>query len=128
MKIRHFGGIEFAACENELTEILTQRYGNNVNEFWITEDDQNNPCLAILVNKELANITYFPDEYSPGAQSAGGGCGLEPNGYTVFYTNTPEEEIEISNNSIVPFDLALKAAAEFYHNQKMPRCIDWTDN
>lgn len=128
MKIRHFGGVEFAACENELTEILTQRYGNDVNEFWITEDDQDNPCLAILVNKELANITYFPDEYSPGAQSVGCCCGLELNGYTVFYTNTPEEEIEISNNLIIPFDLALKAAAEFFHNQKMPRCIDWTDN
>lgn len=29
MKIRHFGGVEFAACENELTKILTKRNGNN---------------------------------------------------------------------------------------------------
>lgn len=39
VKIRHFGGVEFAVCENEMSEILTQRYGNDVNEFWITEDD-----------------------------------------------------------------------------------------
>lgn len=28
MKIKHFCGVEFAACENELTEILTKRNGN----------------------------------------------------------------------------------------------------
>jgi len=66
-----------------------KRYGDDVNEFWITNDTQDNPCLVILVNKEMANLTYFPDEESLGFQSVGRQTG-QTNEYCIFYTNTPE--------------------------------------
>lgn len=127
MKIKHFGGNEYAKNISELLEILQKRYGNDVNEFWISDDTQDNPCLAILVNKELANLTYFPDEESLGFQSVG--CQTNPNNeYCIFYTNTPEEEIEIGIDSIIPVNIAFEAAKQFFDNRKMPDNIEWTEN
>lgn len=44
MKIKHFGGTEYANNISEFSEILQKRYGDDVNEFWITNDTQDNPC------------------------------------------------------------------------------------
>lgn len=129
MIIRHFGGIESVTSVDELNKILSKRYGNDSNEFWITDDKQDNPCLAILVHKNLANITYFPDDItSLGFQSVGKINDLNSNEYSVFYTNTAEEEIEICNDVIITFDEALMAAIEFFYDNKMPCCIEWTEN
>ena len=56
MKIKHFGGTEYANNISEFSEILQKRYGDDVNEFWITNDTQDNPCLVILVNKEMYKV------------------------------------------------------------------------
>lgn len=127
MKIKHFGGIEYTNNISEFLRILQKRYGNDVNEFWISEDHQDSPCLAILVNKEFANLTYFPDEESLGFQSVG--CQTNHNSeYCIFYTNTPEEEIEIGADSIVSINKAIEAAKQFFDNSKMPNNIEWTEN
>ncbi len=128
MTIKHFGGIETAKKIDEVREVLRKRYGDDVNEFWITYDNQENPCLAILVNKEFANVTYFPDAESLGFQSVGTPSGFNPDGFSVFYTNTPEEEIEVSNSAIIPFEVALQVALEFFHNPMLPNCIEWSEN
>ena len=49
MKIKHFGGIEYANNISEFSEILQKKYGDGVNEFWITNNTQENPCLVVLV-------------------------------------------------------------------------------
>ena len=95
MKIKHYGGTEYANNFSEFSEILQKRYGDDVNEFWITNDTQDNPCLVILVNKEMANLTYFPDEESLGFQSVCRQTG-QTYEYCIFFTNTPEEEIELA--------------------------------
>ena len=51
MKIKHFGGIEYANNISEFSEILQKKYGDGVNEFWITNNTQENPCLVVLVKK-----------------------------------------------------------------------------
>lgn len=71
----------------------------------------------ILVNKEMANLTYFPDEESLGFQSVGRQTG-QTNEYCIFYTNTPEEEIEISRDSIISVNKAFEAAKKFFINVK----------
>ena len=60
MKISHFGGVVFCNKIDDFLNVMKKRYGNDVNEFWITDDETENPCLAILVNGELANVTFFP--------------------------------------------------------------------
>ena len=119
MKIKHFGGIEYANNISEFSEILQKKYGDGVNEFWITNNTQENPCLVVLVNKEMANLTYFPDEESLGFQSVG--CQTnQKNDYCIFYTNTPEEEIEIRRDSIISVDKAFEAAKKFFYKREMP--------
>lgn len=125
MKISHFGGIVSCNKINDLLNVMKKRYGNGVNEFWITDDETDNPCMAILVNGELANVTFFPSDGHPGFQSAGTDNNAE--GYTVFYTNTPEEEIEINNDMIIPIEQAVQAAREFFTTKNRPSCIDWVD-
>lgn len=128
MTIKHFGGIEIAKKIEELCEILHKRYCDDVNEFWITYDNQENPCLVILINKDWANVTYFPDAESLGFQSVGNPIGLNPGKFSVFYTNNLKEEIEISNSAIITFEEALQVALEFFHNSKLPSCIKWSEN
>lgn len=127
MKIKHFGGIEFARNISELSEILGKRYGEDVNEFWLSDDNCDDPCLAILVNKEMANLTYFPDGESIGFQSAGHEANSDDE-FIVFYTNTPEEEIEVSCDSVISTDKAIKAAEMFFEKHEMPDNIEWTEN
>jgi len=128
MIIKHFGGIEVANNLDEVCEVLHKRYGDDVNEFWITYDNKENPCLAILVKKELANVTYFPDAESLGFQSVGNPRDLNPDEFSVFYTNTPEEEIEICNSAIITFKEAFQVAVDFFQNPKLPCCIEWSEN
>lgn len=127
MKIKHFGGIEYANNISEFSEILQKKYGDGVNEFWITNNTQENPCLVVLVNKEMANLTYFPDEESLGFQSVGRQTS-QTNEYCIFYTNTPEEEIEISRDSIISVNKAFEAAKKFFYKREMPDNIEWAEN
>lgn len=77
-----------------------KKYGDGVNEFWITNNTQENPCLVVLVNKEMANLTYFPDEESLGFQSVG--CQTnQKNDYCIFILirlkkRLKSEEIQLS--------------------------------
>ena len=128
MIIKHFGGIENVNSVKELCKILHKRYDDDVNEFWITHDEQENPCLAILVNKDIANVNYFPDADSIGFQSVGNLSGINPDEFSVFYTNTPKEEIEISNSTIVSFEDALQATIQFYQNSQIPTNLKWDEN
>lgn len=67
------------------------------------------------------------DEESLGFQSVG--CQTnQKNDYCIFYTNTPEEEIEIRRDSIISVDKAFEAAKKFFYKREMPDNIEWTEN
>ena len=128
MKIKHFGGIETVSTSDELRTVLSKRFGEEVNEFWVSDDNNDYPCLALLVNGRLANVTFFNDENDVGDQSSGGEMGLQAGSFTMFYTNTSEEEIEIHNEMIVSTEVAIKAAEEFLQVNTRPSCIKWVKN
>lgn len=128
MRIKHFGGIVNAYTLSEFESFLNMRYGENANEFWITKNEvEENPCLAVLVKGQYANVTYFPDYDHMGFQSLSAVNGLKENGHMVFYTNTPEEEIEVSNEMVITWDLAFEAAKEFFSTLKKPTCLKWEE-
>ena len=126
MKISHFGGVVECKTIEELKNVLNMRYGDEVNEFWISGEEEN-PCLAILVNKGYATLTYFPEDGHMGFQSVGMDTDLEADGISVFYTNTPEEEMEINNDAIIPFSKALGAIIEFFETMHLPKSIEWVE-
>ncbi|OUM58561.1 hypothetical protein PIROE2DRAFT_64322 [Piromyces sp. E2] len=126
MIIEHFGGKVEVFNIEEIEKILLIRYGNNVNEFWLTIDKKI-PCLAILVNNDKATITYFIKEGHPGFQSLNKNTNNDNNKYSVFYTNTPTEEIEIDNNNVISIDLVNDVVKEFYNTHQKPTCIEWME-
>lgn len=126
MKVSHFGGMIDCETVETLEQVLNMRYGSGVNEFWISGEEEN-PCLAVLVNNDYANLTYFPDDGHPGFQSIGMETGLDQHEISIFYTNTPEEEIEVNNDTVIPFSKALEAAKEFFTSTGMPKSIEWLE-
>lgn len=127
MVVSHFGGVESASSTRGLRVILSKRYGGGANEFWLADDNRDGPCLALLVNGDLANLTYFPDADSPGLQSIGRQPSPCPAGHRVFHVNTPEEEIEVDADAVVTFEEALRAACEFFESRQPPTCINWSE-
>ncbi len=126
MKVSHFGGTVDCETMDAFEAVLNMRYGTEVNEFWIY-DKEKNPCLAILVNHEYANLTYFPEDGHPGFQSVGRNPDLNLRGMTIFYTNTPYEEIEVSNDAIVRFFQSAGSGKRVFMSLTQPTCIEWLE-
>lgn len=124
MKIEDFKGPSDSTNDEDIEKVLAKRYGNGVNEFWLSHAECRYPAMSILVKGNIAALNYFPEEQHPGMTSVGKG-NLEPEGITVFYINTEEEKHEIPNGMIVPFSVALEAAKEFAANKEPPRCVEW---
>jgi len=124
MKIEHFGGSEHANDQDALNIVLKRRYGANANEFWLSADAPF-PSLSILVRDDLASVHYFPEEGHPGYSLVGGQSELERGGSTIFFTNSPSEEIEIANEMIVPFSIALQVAHQFFASPTRPTSHTW---
>lgn len=123
MTISHFGGSFSGISAEEADDILKIRFGNGVNEYWISLEGEY-PCLAVMINGGLGSVTYFPDDKCAGSQSYGG----ENAGKTVtFYTNSPEEITELDGRYTVSSALALRAAREFVFTGIRPVCIEWVE-
>ena len=124
--VEHFGGTVECKTIGELEKILEIRYGTGVNEYWIYGKEKN-PCLAVLVNNKYATLTYFPEEEHPGYQSVGKDTDLDFDEYTIFYVNTPTEEMEVHNFSVISFSKALEATKEFFLSLSIPNCLEWDE-
>jgi hypothetical protein len=108
-----------------LEEKLNRRYGAGVNAFWLSHAGRDGAALAILVNNELANVHYFPPGQHPGYNSIGMIPGLDADGYSEFFLNSPGELQWISNAHVVPFAAALEAAMEFLVRDELPKSMNW---
>ena len=125
MTVSHLGGTVECKTIEELNFLMSVRYGTGVNEYWIPSEGF--PCLAVLVNNEHANLTYFHDEEHSGLQSVGVDTKLDPKESSIFYTNTPTEEVVIRNEAVVPSETAQRAAIEYFSSLSLPTCIDWVE-
>jgi hypothetical protein len=52
---------------------------------------------------------------------------LQGQQFMTFYTNTPQEEIEISADAVFPVAAAEEAAIEFFRFPEAPRRIKWLE-
>lgn len=125
MRIEDFNGVQDATSDEDIEEALAKRYGEGVNEFWLSHADNRFPAMSILVKGNISALHFFQKDQDPGMTSIGGGLNFEIDGTTTFYMNSTEEEQEIPNGMLVPFPLALKAAKEFAAHREPPECIEW---
>lgn len=122
MLVSHFGGDVIVSSESELAGILEQRYGDGVNEFWMSRGDE--PSLALLVNRDRGCLHFFPDATHPGWQSLGE---RDDDELVRFSANSPAEAQEMPMYTTVPIELALRAARDFFHAKRMSACIRWAE-
>jgi hypothetical protein len=125
MRIEDFGGTSIVDDATELEVVLERRYGSGVNEFWLFPNEEKSPTMSIVVNKGLASLTYFPGGDHPGFTSRGEVEGIDPEGFSTFFINTPTEKHEVSNDSLVPMSAAVQAAKQFFASLELPSGIEW---
>ena len=125
MTIEDFDGACEVSDATELENSLNRRYSQEANSFWLTHAPSKSPSLAILVKGDLASLNYFPGGNSAGFRSVGEVKGLNPEEMSTVYLDSPNQEQEVLNSSIVPFSDALKTAKEFLASKELPSTIEW---
>jgi hypothetical protein len=127
MKIEDLQDIYVANSPSELEVILLKRYGPGVNSFWLSHNNEKHPSIGLLVTGDLAVLHYFPSEGHPGFVPAARVATLNTEETTIFSVNTVEEELEVSNQIVTLFSIALSAAKEFLVSKELPSSIKWLE-
>lgn len=128
MKIHHFLGKSICTSMDDVLKTLEQSV-NGVNEFFVAEDHTMYPYLTVLTNGSYAYVICVPNEEDAGLQALSEDIelDLDPDGISVFYTNTPSEEIEIYNDYVIPKTLAIQIVKEFVENGTMSSLVKWEE-
>ena len=128
IKMHHFGGKNICATWDEVAQTLEQTV-DGVNEFYIAAEHTMFPYLAVLEKDDYAYVHCVPNETGGGliAFSADTPTDLPPDGISIFYTNTPTEEIEIYNDYVIPKTLAWNFVKDFVETGKMSSCVEWDE-
>ena len=94
IKMHHFGGKNICTTWDEVAQTLEQTV-DGVNEFYIAAEHTMFPYLAVLVKGDYAYVHCVPNEADGSliAFSDDTLTDLPQDGISVFYTNTPTEEI-----------------------------------
>jgi hypothetical protein len=119
---------EESACDTtdiaEIEQFLSRRLGGH-NMFWLGHGQKKYPSITILVNGDLAHISYVPVPREPGFVSVGV-IPCDADEMSRFFMGRTEE-IWVAKYQLVPFSDALKVAREFATSESMPKCIRWED-
>ena len=128
MKIHHFLGDAVCETMEDLEKALAQSV-NGVNEFFIVKEHTMFPYLTVLVNGAYAYVYCVPTEEAAGspAFSEDAETGLDPDGISIFYINTPTEEIEIYNDYVIPKELAVQVVKDFAETGAMSDRVQWDE-
>ena len=90
-----------------------------LDDIWISGEEEY-PCLSVLVNGKFACAHYFLNDQGDMFQSIGYG-----NEDVIFETNG--EKTDMPACAIIPLDLAIECAKQFFETNKQPMCIEWRD-
>lgn len=111
-------------CNNieELKNILRICFENeNGNEIWCSiHEDEEFPCIAILIGKMGASITYFSKNNEEQFVSMGN---QESEGMEEFLG----DQYEVERCQIISGEEAIACAVEFFETQERPKNIKWDE-
>ncbi len=126
ISIHHFLGKSVCDTLDDVLKTLDQSI-DGVNEFYIVQEHTLFPYLTVLTNGPYAYVTCVPTEEAAGSQAFSDDVemDLDPDGISVFYTNTHSEEIEIYNDYVIPKNLAVQIVKDFVETGKMSDCVEW---
>jgi len=67
MLIMYSGCTKECNSHDDVIETLKMRNKENENAFWVyIDEDDEYPCMSIMVKDKISAISYFPDERSEG--------------------------------------------------------------
>ena len=126
IEVHHFGGKSICATWDEVAQALEQTVDGS-NEFFFVAEHTMFPYLTVLVRGDYAYVYCVPNEVDGSliAFSDDAPTDLPPNGISIFYVNTPTEEIQIYNDYIIPKALAWTVVKDFVETGEMSSCVQW---
>jgi hypothetical protein len=112
--------------EKALEAALMWRDSRGGAEFWLSQEGEKYPCLAMQISGSVGHVMYFPNDGHPGFRCLGGE-GLAKGGATtlVFLGCDPGDGVDVPNEFVVPFGKALLIAKDFFRNRKMSDTVAW---
>lgn len=126
MRVDDMRGSETVETINELEGVLSRRYEDGANAFWISPDTEEYPMLAVLIAGELATLNYVPDEQRAGFRSVGGVLGAGSSGTTMFpISSNRADDVAVPDDAVVAVAVAIAAATEFFKSLRLPECMEW---
>jgi hypothetical protein len=119
MNVCDFTGSQDVTNVQQLEVVLTRRYENNANAYWLSHEGGQYPELGLLVKDDLAYLSYVPAEYEDGFASVGKMGDSLPGEETTFFLTRGGEKIWVVNHAVLPFSVALAAAKDFFFSDKL---------
>ena len=110
--------LTFAEYEAHIKKCISNIPGN---EIWCyCNEEQNFPCLAILVKDMQAVVNYFSEDNNQMFASKGD---MFKDG-TIDFENG---QYEVAAYQVIPETVALECALQFFYSQEKPSYIQWEE-
>ncbi len=119
MKIANCNGDFECNTRKELENFIMKSSLNKFDEIWLSENDDY-PCLVILLNGDYACVHYFLNDQGDMWQSVGYG-----DKDISFVING--DRTDMPADCIISLDKAIECAKQFYDTFDKPSCIEWEE-
>jgi hypothetical protein len=94
--------------------------------FWLADDDEPHPAMAIRVSGDLADVHYFPHEGHPGFRALVESSAPRAPMTTFIYEGCdPAAGEETPSEFVLPAAAAIEIAKEFQLTGEMSAAVSW---
>lgn len=109
-------------CETkqELEELIRKSALNPYDDIWINEEEEEYPCLTILVNGQHACVHYFEDEGE--MWQSVGDCKQD-----ILFSANNEKPEPMPGDCVISLDKAIECMKIFFDSCQRPDCIEWRE-
>jgi hypothetical protein len=126
MKVIDINGVEEVNNVDDLHTVLARRCEGGFNSYWLSHGEEEHPTLSLLVKGDLATLSYFPKEFDAGFRSVGALPHLNAGETTTFsISKYPADDVDVLNDAVLPFSVALEAAKDFFNSKDLPQSVEW---
>lgn len=130
--IEYAGGTVRCETLDRVEQVLLQPTGEWEEYILSGDSDRVYPYLSLLVRAQYAYLWYAPDDDSAGFQAYGQDTDLDPEGVTIFRTNS--ERLEMPNDYVNYKQDAVRAVLDLLAGDswpttydQMPDCLEWEE-